>query len=463
MTTTHASQQPPPVVRTRWAPVAAVALAMLVVTSEMSIAGVVLPSIGSDLAADPAATTWVLLAYALPMAAISIPAGRWADQADPRLIFVVSMVGIGVTSVLAALAPTMWVLLAVRLLQGVTGGLTLAVYLPVIAATVRADQRARAIGTVVTIMTIGGMAGTSLGGLVAGAFGWRAVFLLKLPLVAAALWLGLRALPRDGRGLPNPGLPLLSEVALLGGTVAAVLVAVDEVAARPAVAAGLGALAVGLGLAWARLPAARPIIALVRDRRFGFTVLGLFLVCFNIALTAFLLPYFLADVLHEGPEVTGMLLLVNIGAMTVASPVAGWLADRIGALPAAATGAALVAGATLLPVTLPADAGLTHVGWQIAVIGVGFGLFNTPIIAAVMAAAPAGATGAAGGVSGTVRMIATTLAPAVAALCWTAGGGGLAGFRTALVVLTAIQVAGVLALLAARRRHTTATPARVAA
>ncbi|MGW4500172.1 MFS transporter [Micromonospora sp. NPDC004336] len=463
MTTTDAPQQPPPVARTRWAPVAAVALAMLVVTSEMSIAGVVLPAIGADLGADPTATTWVLLAYALPMAAISIPAGRWADQADPRLIFAVSMAGIGVTSVLAALAPTMWALLAVRLLQGVTGGLTLAVYLPVVAASVRADQRARAIGTVVTIMTVGGMAGTSLGGLVAGAFGWRAVFLLKLPLVAAALWLGLRALARDGRGLPAPGLPLLSEVVLLGGTVAAVIVAVDEIAARPVVAAALGALAVGLGLAWARLPAARPVIALVRDRRFGFTTLGLFLVCFNIALTAFLLPYLLADVLHEGPEVTGMLLLVNIGAMTVVSPVAGWLADRIGALPAAATGAALVAGATLLPVTLPADAGLVHVGWQIAVLGVGFGLFNTPVIAAVMAAAPAGATGAAGGVSGTVRMIATTLAPAVAALCWTAGGGGLAGFRTALVVLAAIQAAGVLALLAAGRRGAATTPARAAA
>ncbi|MBQ1074039.1 MFS transporter [Micromonospora sp. C31] len=459
MTTAHASPQPPPVVRTRWAPVAALALAMLVVTSEMSIAGVVLPSIGSDLAADPAATTWVLLAYALPMAAISIPAGRWADQADPRLIFVVSMAGIGVTSVLAALAPTMWMLLAVRLLQGVTGGLTLAVYLPVIAATVRADQRARAISTVVTIMTVGGMAGASLGGLVAGAFGWRAAFLLKLPLVAVALWLGLRALPRDGRGLPAPGLPLLREVVLLGGTVAAVVAAVDEIAARPAVAAGLGAAAVALGLTWARLPASRPVIALVRDRRFGLTVLGLFLVCFNVALTAFLLPYLLADVLHEGPEVTGMLLLVNIGAMTVTSPIAGWLADRIGALPAAAIGAVLVAGATLLPVTLPADAGLVHVGWQVAVIGVGFGLFNTPAIAAVMATAPAGSTGAAGGVSGTVRMISTTLAPAVAALCWTVGGGGLAGFRTALVVLTAIQAAGALALLAARRRNPEPVPA----
>ncbi|HEX5596412.1 MAG TPA: MFS transporter [Micromonosporaceae bacterium] len=450
MTTAYAPQESPAVARTRWAPVAALALAMLVVTSEMSIVGVVLPSIGADLGADPAATTWVLLAYALPMAAISIPAGRWADRADPRLIFIVSMAGIGVTSAFAAAAPAMWVLLVARLLQGLTGGLILAVYLPMIAATVRVDQRARAISTVVTIMTVGGMAGASLGGLVAGSLGWRAVFLLKLPFVAVALWLGVRVLPRDGRGLPAPGLPLLRDAVLLGGTVAAVLVAVGEIATRPPLAAGLGAFAVVLGLTWARMASSRPVLALVRGRRFGLTTLGLFLVCFNVALSAFLLPYLLADVRQEGPEVTGMLLLVSIGAMAVTSPVAGWLADRIGALSAAATGAALVAGATLLPATLSADAGLVHLGWQVALIGVGFGLFNTPVIAAVTAAAPAGATGAAGGVSGTVRMIATTVAPAVAALCWTVAGGGLAGFRTALVVLAAIQAAGALALLAAR-------------
>lgn len=425
---------------TRWAPVVALALAMLVVTSDASVAAVALPNIGVDLGVGPAATSWVLLAYALPMAALSIPAGRWIDRADPRLIFLLSMIGVGVTSVLAALAPTLWLLLVARLLQGIAGGLTLAVYMPVIAASVRADQRGRAISSVVTIMTIGGMVGASLGGLVAGGLGWRAVFLMKLPLLVVVLWLSLRAFPSNGKGLPWPGAAVLRESAVLGGAIAAALVAFNQ---QPLVAV----VALVLGVVWVRLPASRPVITLVRGRRFGLTMSGLFLMCFNGAVMVFLLPYFVSDVLHRGPEVTGVLLLVNIGAMSVVSPLAGWLADRFGPIPVATAGAALTAVATLVLVTLGADATLVDVGWRLAVMGAAFGIFNSPIIAAIMATAPKDATATAGGVSGTARMIAMTVAPAVMVLCWNLAGGGVAGFHSGLIVLTAIEVVGVLVLL----------------
>src|SRR5919108_3470517 len=94
--------------RTTWAPVAALGLAMLVVTSEMTIPAVTLPGIGADFTVSPSATAWVLLAYALPMAALAIPAGRWADGADVRAAFALSMIGIAFASVLVGLAPTFW-------------------------------------------------------------------------------------------------------------------------------------------------------------------------------------------------------------------------------------------------------------------------------------------------------------------------------------------------------------------
>ena len=444
------SSTPPAVRRTDWAPVVAIGLAMLVVTSEANVVAVALPDIGADLGIDAATTAWVLLAYALPVAALAIPAGRWIDRADPRLALVASMIGIGVTSVVAALAPTLWLLLVARLLQGIAGTLTLAGYLPVIAATVREDQRGRAIAVVVTLMTIGGLAGTALGGLVAGALSWRAVFLMKLPLLAVVLWLSARAFSRDGRGLPRPGGDLLGEAVVLGGAIAAVLVAVDEVSRRPVVAAALGVVAVVLGVLWARMPGARPVISLVRERRFGFTLAGLFLVCCNGGLMLFLVPYLTAEVLHRGPEVTGFLLLLHIGAVSAFSPVSGWLADRWGPHRVAVLGGVLTTGTSLVPLTLGAEAGLFDVGWQLALIGAGFGLFNSPIITAVMAAAPPGAAGTAGGVSGTARMVALTVAPAVTALCWSATGGGLVGFRSGVLALVTLQALGVLALLAVR-------------
>lgn len=133
--------------RTRWGPVIALGLAMLVVTSEMTIAAVTLPGLGAELGVGPAATAWMLLAYALPMAAIAIPAGRWADSADVRSTFALSMIGVGLASVLGALAPTFWILLIARVLQGMAAGMIVAVYLPIVITSVREEQRGRAMVT----------------------------------------------------------------------------------------------------------------------------------------------------------------------------------------------------------------------------------------------------------------------------------------------------------------------------
>lgn len=219
--------------RTRWGPVIALGLAMLVVTSEMTIAAVTLPGLGAEQGVGPAATAWMLLAYALPMAAIAIPAGRWADGADVRSTFAFSMIGVGLASVLGALAPTFWVLLIARVLQGMAAGMIVAVYLPIVITSVREEQRGRAMGYIITIMTLGGMAGVPLGGLVAGTFSWREVLLMKLPLLLVVLWLGYRTVPGgSGKGLPWPSRPLVQEALLLGGSVTAVLLAFDQLAGR---------------------------------------------------------------------------------------------------------------------------------------------------------------------------------------------------------------------------------------
>jgi MFS transporter, DHA2 family, multidrug resistance protein len=439
--------------RSRWAPVVALGLAMLVVTSEVTIAAVTLPGLGADLDVSPAATAWVLLAYALPMAAVAIPAGRWADGADIRAAFVVAMVGIGLASVLTALAPGFWLVVVGRLLQGAAGALVVAAYMPIITTSVLPAQRGRAIGFVVTIMTIGSMAGVPLGGLVAGALGWREVFLMKLPLLVVVLWAGLRGIPRTpGRGLPRPGAALVREGVLLGGAIAAVLLAFEEVDVRPAVAAGLAAAGIGLGVWWTRLAASKPVLAVVRQPAYAVALISLLATAFTGGLIAFLLPYFVVDVLGGTAELTGVTLLFFVGAVSVVSAAAGALSDRIGTHRVALTGSAIGVVGMLTLVTLDADAGLLDMAWRLVVLGVGAGLFNTAVNAAMLASAPAGSEGVAGGVGMTVRTIAMTVGPAVSALAWTVAGGGVAGFRAGVVVITAATVVGLAVLLVPVRR-----------
>jgi DHA2 family multidrug resistance protein-like MFS transporter len=439
--------------RTKWAPVAALGLAMLVVTSEMTIPAVTLPGIGADLAVSPSATAWVLLAYALPMAALAIPAGRWADGADVRAAFALSMVGVAVASVLVGLAPAFWLVVTGRLLQGAAGALIVAVYMPIITTSVLPEQRGRAIGFVITIMTVGAMAGVPLGGVIADVWGWRAVFLVKLPVVIAVLWVGLRTITRiPHRGLPRPGAALVREALLLGGAVAVLLLAFEEVDARPLVAAALAVGAIGLATWWSRLSASRPVLGLVRTPAFGITLISLLAVTFTGGLVAFLLPYFVSDVLRAGPDVTGVALLFFVGAMAPLSAAAGALADRLGNRVLAIAGSAVSLVAMLLMLTLDEASGLGDMAWRLVVLGVGAALYNPAINAAMLAAAPAGSEGVAGGAGMTVRTIAMTVAPAASALTWTVGGGGIPGFRGGIVMITVAVAVGLLVLLIPVRR-----------
>ncbi|GAA1327087.1 MFS transporter [Pseudonocardia xinjiangensis] len=435
--------------RTSWPPVVALGLAMLMVTSEMTIPAVTLPGIGAELGVSAAATAWVLLAYALPSAAVSVPAGRWADGADVRAVFALAMIGLGLASALVAFAPTFPLVVAGRLLQGIAGALVVAAYMPIISGSVRPEQRGRAIGFVITIMTIGATVGMPVGGLVAEVFTWREVFLMKIPLVAVVLWVGLRTIPRTpDRGLPRPSGELVREALLLGGAVAALLLALDEVDGQPLVAAALGVAAIGLGLWWTRLTASGPVIALVRGRSFAATLLALFTTTFTGGLIAFLLPYFVADVLGDGPDVTGVALLFVVGAMAPISPLAGLLSDRYGTRAVAIVGSAVTVVAMLSMLTLDAGSGLVDLAWRLVLLGVGSGLFNPAINTALLVGTPSGSEGVAGGVGMTVRTIAMTVAPAVTALAWTVAGGGAGGFRAGVVVITAAVGVGLIVLLA---------------
>ncbi|GAA5112531.1 MFS transporter [Pseudonocardia adelaidensis] len=439
--------------RTNWAPVTALGLAMLVVTSEMSIAAVTLPGIGADLAVSPAATAWVLLAYALPMAALAIPAGRWSDGADVRAAFALSMVGITVASVLVGLSPVFWLVVVGRLLQGAAGALIIAVYMPIITRSVLPEQRGRAIGFVITIMTVGAMAGVPIGGFIADAWGWRAVFVVKLPVVIAVLWVGLRTIARiPGRGLPLPSPVLVREALLLGGAVAVLLLAFELVAGQPLLAAVLAVGALALGVWWSRLAASRPVLGLLRNPAFGITLVSLLTVSLTGGLVAFLLPYYVADVLRAGPDVTGVALLFFVGAMAPFSAAAGALADRFGNRVMAIIGSAVSVVAMTLMLTLDETAELGDLAWRLVVLGIGAALYNPAVNAAMLAAAPAGSEGVAGGTGMTVRTIAMTVAPAASALAWTAAGGGVPGFRSGVMVITAGVVVGLLVLLVPVRR-----------
>ncbi|BBG02252.1 MULTISPECIES: MFS transporter [Pseudonocardia] len=435
-------------VRTRWGAVVALGLAMLAVTSEITIAAVALPGIGSGMGVGPGATAWVMLAYTVPMAALGIPAGRWGDRADPRPVFLIAQAGLLLGTAATVLAPTFAVLIGARVLQGIAGALVVAVYMPIVTAAVAPERRGSAISVIITIMTVGAMAGAPIGGLVADAVGWRAVFLVKVPAVLAAVVTGAILLDRRRvRGVPLPDRSVLAEAVLLGGAVTALLLALEQ-GAGPVWQAPLAAvLAVALLAGWSRLPAAAAVVELVRRPRFGATLAALLTLSLGAGLSAFLVPWFVTDVVRGTAATSGAALLAFVAAMAITSPVAGRLTDRFGALRITVAGGSLsvLALAVLLPLGDGSDA--TALAWRMALFGIAAGVFNPAVNAAVLAAAPAGAEGATGGIAMTVRTIGAAVGPAAVALGWTLTGGGTPGWRLGIGILLVAAAVGTLAVL----------------
>jgi DHA2 family multidrug resistance protein-like MFS transporter len=311
-------------------------------------------------------------------------------------------------------------------------------------------------------MMVGSMAEGPVGGWVADAWGWRAVFLVKVPFLLLMLALGYVTIPAGRRGesvAAGPRRWSPSEVVLVGSAVAAVLFALQQPAGRRLLALALLVAAAVLVAGWTRLPAAAPVVGLIRRRSFGLPVLALMLIASISGLMTFALPYFISDVLRHGPEALGVALLCFVAAGALVSPIAGALTDRHGAGRVAFAGGVLTVAGVLPLATLDAGAGAFDLSWRMAILGAGMALFNSPNMTSILQATPDGQGGTVGGVTNVGRTLGTTLGPALAALAWTASGGGLAGFRTAVAVLAGCAATGAFALLLARRPDASRKPA----
>ena len=148
----------------RWSLVAAAGLIVFMAQLDATIVLVALPSIQDDLGASTAATQWVVLAYVVPLIALTLLSGRWVDVVGRRRALGVGSAGFALASGLAGLAPRMDLLIGARIGQGAMAALLLALA-PVLAVeAVTPGARGRALGVVSTLAPLGALSGPLLGG-----------------------------------------------------------------------------------------------------------------------------------------------------------------------------------------------------------------------------------------------------------------------------------------------------------
>ncbi|SDJ95767.1 MFS transporter [Nonomuraea jiangxiensis] len=462
MTSPETSSGPaPPTEGIRWGAVIACGLAVFITAVDLNVVGVALPALGARFDAAPAAMQWVILAYALPMVALILPAGRWGDTVDKREAFVFAVVGFGLASVFVAVSQSLEMMIVARVVQALFGALISSLVLATIAQSVRPQLMGRAMGLVASLGPLGGAVGPAGGGLLIDALGWQAAFLINVPVCLVAAWLAWVSVPRGTLGLHPPRPRWLIDVLMLGVAGTALLLGLQEFG-RPGAGAAIGGVLLVAGIVtlvfWLRRKDAKPVMALFADPFVNRWLIALLFGAVLSGVLNFITPFLLVDGIGVSNGVTGFTMLALSAGMVVFAPLGGALTDRSGPRPVSIVGGILLlAGATLL-VSGSTEWGAVDIAWRLALVGAGTGLLAGPTQAAVMMSAPPHLGATAGALSALLLNLGFAVGPAAGSLAWQLTGGEITRTGPAYLVGAAAATIALALLVATRRPRPPATP-----
>jgi EmrB/QacA subfamily drug resistance transporter len=344
----------------KWRVSLIVCVGVFMASLDLFIVNIAFPAIAKQFGgASLGSLSWILSGYAIVFAALLVPAGRWADAFGRKRAFLLGL-GIFVTaSAGCALAPSVGVLIAARLVQAAGGALMLPTSLGLILPEFGPQQRHVAIGVWAATGGIAAAAGPPLGGLLVQA-DWRWVFLVNVPVGLIGLVLGARTLTERrelGSGRPDV-LGALALIVAIGSLVVAIVKGQEWGWTSPAILALLAVTAVLLPAIWRRsekqpVPIVDP--AMLRVRTFGLAVGAsvLFFGGFGAMLLSGVL--FLTSVWHEDVLTAGLMLFPGPAMATAFSVPSARLGARIGYRIPGVVGAALFALGSVWYITQTSD------------------------------------------------------------------------------------------------------------
>lgn len=395
-------------------------LGSTVVFLDSTVVNVALPAISDGLDVGLAGQQWVVEAYTLALVSLLLVGGSLGDQFGRRRIFVVGLVGFGITSILCAIAPTDVFLIAARALQGIAGALLVPGSLAIVASTFEGEARGKAVGTWTAWTGIATVIGPAGGGALIGISSWRAIFWVNIPLIAATVMLTLHSVEesRDEDaflGIDWAGIAL-SAIGL-GGPTFALIEQPSRGWSDPIVWATLAAGILCFGLFILREATARhPMLplGLFRIRNFWVTNLTTLATYAGLIGGLFFVGLYLQQVVGYSPLEAGLATTPISILMFFLSPRFGRIASGTG--PRAPMTAGPIVGGLGLLLMMRIDTGanyLVDVLPGLLVFGVGLSATVAPLTATVLDSVDEHRVGIASGVNNGVSRVAGLLAIAV--------------------------------------------------
>ncbi len=392
--------------------IAAVGLAAMLLPLNSTMLAVALPDIASDTGGGVAASSWLVTAYVVAMAALGPFAGRLGDRLGRRRVVLAGLAAFAAASAAAGVAPSLALLVVARLGQAVAGSLVVPNAMAILRTELPAGRRAAGYGLMGSLLGVAAATGPALGGVLVDAFDWRAIFLVNLPVAAVATALVLRAVPTASSA---------------------------HLAANSAVNCALDESQTASG-SLRRLTHPRFVAATAAT---GLSNMAMYT-------TLLAIPVVLSHRAGWSSGDAGLALALMSAVMVVVSIAGGRLADRLGHRTPAVVGLGALAVAMVGLAAMGAAPGVGGLVATMTVAGAGLGLANAPLQTSAIEAVAAADAGLASGVYSTGRYLGSIVsAILLATLLGDSAGAAATLFAIAAAAAT---IAAALALTLATRR-----------
>ncbi len=435
-----ASAPPPPAApdgaverrRQRWVLVVC-CMSVLLVSLDVTIVNVALPSIQRGLRASMNGLQWIIDGYTLVMAALLLIAGSMADRFGRRRVFILGIAVFTLGSVLCATAPSLGFLIAARVIQAVGGAMLNPVAVSILRNTFHdPKERARAIGIWAGVIGISIALGPIAGGLLVDGPGWRDIFLVNAPIGIVAIILAARIVPEGRTARPRrfdavgQALVIILLVTLVYGIIEGSRLGWSS----PVVIGCFAAAAVAtIALVVYERRRVEPLLDLRFFRSVPFSAAAVMAACVfaGTAGSLFLSTLYLQSARGYSALEAGLYSLPSAIMTLVLSPLAGRIAGRYGSRWLLITAGAARIAAALLLIGLTLHTSPVLIIASFALNGVGMGLANPPISATALSGMPPEQAGVAGGITAAANQIGASLGVAIVGAALGTHATGLTG------------------------------------
>lgn len=420
---------------------ATVSTGTVLMAVDTAMPAVALPSLSRSMGIASSSAVQLVTVYQLVLVMTLLPIAALAERLGYRRVYIGGITLFVLGGLLCYAAPSFPYLLAARGLQALGASATTSVTTAIIRSIFPDSHLGRALATHSVVVSTANAFAPVLGGLVVGWLGWRAVFIVGLPLALFAIGCS-PVLPRSvRRDSPFDWFSAMLCALAFGSVTLGLELVVHH--PKPLATLALMGLGITAGTVFVRreLAQAEPILPvdLIRQKVIALSVLGSFLAFNASMLITVTMPFRLSHEFGFPPGEIGALLAPWPVMIMISAPIAAILSDRIEPALLGGFGMAVSVAGVVTLYFLPAHPGWFDIAWRMALSGLGFAFYTAPNARLILKSAPRHRTASAGGLTSTTRLTGQVLGSSLAAgmLAFGTDGGQIAPLVAAAMCLAA--------------------------